>query len=178
MDIDWTELFLPQASVAELVIRGTITYLAIFLYFRFVRRGAGGLGIADVLLLVLVADAAQGALGGNEHSILGGLVVVATVAFWDFLLDWMSWRIPALRRVVRAAPVLLIEGGRLLNRNLAKEMITAEELRAQLREQGVAGPHEVRAAFLEGDGKLSIIKNGESGDGPQKAQRAQPGAAG
>lgn len=149
---------MPEANVLELFLRGTTTYLAIFVYFRFVRRGVSGLGLTDVLLLVLVADAAQAALGGNEHSITGGLIVVATVVAWDYLFDFLNWRVPALRRVLRAAPVPLIEDGRLLNRNLAREMITAEELRAQLREQGVAGPHEVRVAFLEGDGKLSVVK--------------------
>lgn len=163
MDIDWARLFVPQAPLLELFLRGTISYLAIFLYFRFVRRGVGGLGIADVLLLVLVADAAQGALGGEEHSITGGLVVVATILLWDLVLDYINWGVPSLRRLARAAPVPLIEDGKLLNRNLAKEMITAEELRAQLREQGVSGPHEVRVAFLEGDGKLSVVKKEASG---------------
>jgi len=158
MDIDWPALLVPEAGLLELFVRGTVTYLAIFLYFRFVRRSAGGMGLTDILLLVLIADASQGALAGNEHSITGGLVVVATVAFWDYVLDWLSWKSPAMRRLVRAAPVALIEDGKMLNRNLAREMITAEELRAQLREQGVIGPHEVRVAFLEGDGKLSVVK--------------------
>lgn len=173
MDVDWAALFVPEAGVLELFLRGTITYLAIFLYFRFLRRGAGGLGLTDMLLLVLVADAAQASLGGNEHSITGGLVVVATVAGWDLFFDWLAWKVPRVRRLVRAAPVPLIEEGRMLNRNLAKEMITAEELRAQLREQGVAGTHEVRVAFLEGDGKLSVVRYGEgkgkAGTGPAPA---------
>jgi uncharacterized membrane protein YcaP (DUF421 family) len=158
VEIDWGALLVPEAGLLELFVRGTVTYLAIFLYFRFVRRSAGGMGLTDILLLVLIADASQGALAGNEHSITGGLVVVATVAFWDYLLDWLSWKSPTMRRLVRAAPVPLIEEGRMLNRNLAREMITAEELRAQLREQGVTSPQEVRVAFLEGDGKLSVVK--------------------
>jgi uncharacterized membrane protein YcaP (DUF421 family) len=162
MEIDWARLFVPEASILELLLRGTITYLTLFLYFRFVRRGIGGLGITDILLLVIVADAAQGALGGNEQSITGGLIVVATVAAWDLILDWISWKVPSLRRISRAAPVLLIRDGAILNRNLSREMITAEELRAQLREQGIAGPGEVKAAFLEGDGKLSVLKRDAS----------------
>jgi len=159
--MDVSDILVPQASLGEIFLRGTAVYLFIYFYFRFFRRSAGGLGLTDVLLVVLVADAAQSALAGEEHSLTAGLLTVATVAFWDFLLDWLGYRVPALRHVLQPPPLLLIRDGHVLNRNLSREMMTHEELRAQLRQHDVRGPEEVQAAFLEADGKLSVVKRKE-----------------
>ncbi|QJR12637.1 hypothetical protein DSM104443_03729 [Usitatibacter rugosus] len=156
--MDLADVFLPQATLLEIFLRGTAIYLVLFAYMRFFRRSAGGIDVADVLVVVLMADAAQSGLQGMEHSVIGGLLSVATIAFWDYLIDWLAWRFPALRWLNRAKPTLLIRDGQFLNRNMRAEMITHDELRAQLRQEGLAGPEEVKAAFLEGDGKLSVVK--------------------
>ena len=161
--MDFAKLFVPEAPFLELIIRGTVAYLFIFLYFRIFRRSAGAVGITDLLLVVLIADAAQNAMSGEEHSITGGLVTVATIGFWDYFLDWLAYRFPAMRKLIEAPPLLLIRNGEIVHRNIAKEMMTTEELRAQLRQHDVAGPHEVKAAFLEGDGKLSVVKKNRGG---------------
>ena len=111
-----------------------------------------------MLVIVLVADAAQSAMSGEEHSITAGVLTVATIAFWDFLLDWLAYRFPTLRKLIEAPPLLLIRDGQIVHRNVAREMMTTEDLRAQLRQHDVSGPHEVQAAFLEGDGKMSVVK--------------------
>jgi len=156
--MDFADVFLPQATLLEIFLRGTAIYLVLFAYMRFFRRSAGGIDVADVLVVVLMADAAQSGLQGTEHSVIGGLLSVATIAAWDYLIDWLAWRFPALRWLNRAMPTLLIRDGQFLNRNMRAEMITHDELRAQLRQEGLAGPEEVKAAFLEGDGKLSVVK--------------------
>jgi uncharacterized membrane protein YcaP (DUF421 family) len=156
--MDLADVFLPQATLLEIFLRGTAIYLVLFAYMRFFRRSAGGIDVADVLVVVLMADAAQSGLQGMEHSVIGGLLSVATIAFWDYLIDWLAWRFPALRWLNRAKPTLLIRDGRFLSRNMRAEMITHDELRAQLRQEGLAGPEEVKAAFLEGDGKLSGVQ--------------------
>ena len=156
--MDFTKLFVPELPLLEILVRGTVAYLFIFLYFRFFRRSTGGVGITDLLLVVLIADAAQNAMAGNEHSITGGLLTVATIGFWDFFLDWLAYRFPAMRKLIDAPPLLLIRDGRIVHRNVAKEMMTTEDLRAHLRQHDVSGPHEVQAAFMEGDGKLSVVK--------------------
>jgi len=156
--MDFADVFLPQATLLEIFVRGTAIYLVLFAYLRYFRRSAGGIDVADVLVVVLMADAAQSGLQGTEHSVAGGLLSVATIAFWDYLIDWLAWRFPAMRRLTRAKPTLLIRDGIVLHRNLRSEMITHEELRAQLRQEGLAGPEDVKAAFLEGDGKLSVVR--------------------
>jgi uncharacterized membrane protein YcaP (DUF421 family) len=159
-DINWNEMWVPTLSLLEIFIRGSVVYLALFLYFRLVRREAGGLGITDVLVVVLVADATQNAMGSDYKSITEGIMLVATIGFWDYLLDWLGYRYPLFERLIRPAPVLLIRDGRLMRQNMKKEMITEGELMSQLREQGVEDPHQVRKCYLEGDGHLSVIPGG------------------
>ena len=93
----------------------------------------------------------------NEYkSITEGVVLVAIIGFWDYLLDWLRYRYAAFARFVRPPPVLLIRNGRLMRQNMKKEMITEQELMSQLREQGIEDPREVRRCYLEGDGHLSV----------------------
>ncbi len=156
--IDWTSLFVPSVKISEIVVRGTVMYLLIFAFFRFLRREAGSLSIPDVLFVVLVADASQNALSGGYTSITEGALLVATIGFWDFALDWVGYHVPWMRRFVLPAPLPLIINGRLLRRNMRHEMITEDELKGFLREQGVEDINEVQKCFLEGDGRISVIK--------------------
>ncbi len=155
--IDWNEMWVPSLPLLEIFIRGSAVYLALFLYFRLLRREAGGIGITDVLVVVLVADASQNAMAGEYGSITEGLLLVATIGFWDYLLDWLGYRYDAFERLVRPAPLLLIRNGRLMRQNMKKEMITEDDLLSQLREQGMEDPRQVRLCYLEGDGHLSVI---------------------
>ncbi len=159
-DISWSEMWVPSLSLFEIFVRGTVVYLALFLYFRLLRREAGGIGITDVLVVVLVADAVQNAMANEYKSITEGLVLVATIAFWDYLLDWLGYHNATFERFLRPAPLLLIRNGALMQQNMKKEMITEQELLSQLREQGIEDPRDVRKCYLEGDGRLSVIPGG------------------
>ena len=111
--IDWPGLFVPTHSFAEMIVRGTLMYLALFCILRFVmKRQTGSLGTADILLIVVIADAAQNGFSKQYQSLSEGLVLVATIVFWDFFLDWLSYRIPALARILEPPPITLIRNGR------------------------------------------------------------------
>jgi uncharacterized membrane protein YcaP (DUF421 family) len=90
--IDWSSVFVPKINLLELILRGSIMYLGAFAALRFFRRAAGALGTADLLLIVLIADAAQNAMSAEYHSITEGVVLVATIIGWNVLLDWMEYR--------------------------------------------------------------------------------------
>jgi len=91
--IDWSEIFGFSVSPLELIIRGSLVYWLLFLLFRFVvRRDVGTVGIADILVLVLVADAAQNAMAGEYRTVSDGAVVVLTIIGWNVLLDWLAFR--------------------------------------------------------------------------------------
>lgn len=174
LQIDWNAVFVPTVSLAEIVLRGTFVYLLLFFVLRVLRREAGALGISDLLVVVLIADAAQNAMSSEYKSVTEGAVLVGTIVAWDYSLDWLGYRFPAVRRLLRPAPLPLIKDGRVLRQNLRKEMITMEELMGQLREQGVESIDEVKRCRLEGDGHVSVIKyesgGGDGGGNPKKKQ--------
>ncbi|MBI5334488.1 MAG: DUF421 domain-containing protein [Burkholderiales bacterium] len=157
--LDLAEIFRFSLHPAELVIRGTAMYWFLFCIFRFaLRRDVGSIGIADVLLIVLIADASQNAMAGEYRSVADGAVLVATLVGWNVLMDWAAFRFDALARVMEVPPLLLIHRGRIVHRNLRREFLKVEELQAELRKQGVDDISRVRAAYMESDGHISVLK--------------------
>lgn len=157
--MDLGELFAVRMPVGEILIRGTAVYWFLFLVFRFViRRDIGALGIADVLLLVILADAAQNALAGGYESVTEGFILLATIVGWNMLLDWLAFRYRAVARFTTPRALLLVRHGRFLPLNLRRERLTPDEVMTKLREQGVAHLRDVRHAYLESDGQISVIR--------------------
>src|SRR4030095_5365559 len=140
LSYNWQELFVPSQPIAETIVRGSLTYLALFVLMRIVpKRETGSIGTADLLTVVLIADAAQNAMANNYRSITEGVILVATIIFWSYFIDWLGYHVPPLRRLIQPRPLLLVRDGRLYKSNLRKELITKEELLGELRAQGVAG---------------------------------------
>ena len=174
MDVDWQSLFSLSMSPLELIVRGSAVYWFLLLIFRFLlKRDVGAVGIADVLLLVLVADAAQNAMAGEYRSVTDGFILVATIIGWNFGLDYFKFKVPIVRRLVEPAAICLVREGRILRRNLRREMITDEELHAQLREHGIEDVNEVSAAYMESDGQISVLKR-KADEGDSKAKKRTP----
>ena len=176
--IDLGELFRVSVSPLEIVVRGTAMYWFLFLLFRFVlRRDVGSIGIADVLLLVLIADASQNAMAGGYESITEGCLLVATIAGWNYALDWAAFHFPALRRVVEPPPLALVRDGRMLRKHMRRELVTPDELQAKLREHGIEDLAEVKVARIESDGEITVIRYPEGGADDRdtsKASKAGP----
>ena len=159
MTVDWAGMFGLSVPPLEIVIRGSAMYLFLFLMFRVVvRRRVGAVGMADILVLVIVADAAQNAMAGEYKSVTDGAILVGTILGWDMLIDWANWRFPALRGWLEAPPLLLVRNGRVIHRNLRHEFVTEDELESKLRQQGVKDVSEVAEARMESDGEVSVIK--------------------
>jgi uncharacterized membrane protein YcaP (DUF421 family) len=172
------DLFAIHVSVLELVLRGTLVYWLLFTIFRFVlRRDVGAVGIADILLLVIVADAAQNAMAGGYDTVAEGAILVVTIVGWNWLLDVLSWRFPLVRRFATPTRLTLVREGVMQLRTMRREFITREELEEKLREQGIAKLSEVKAAYLEGDGQISVIKRGQ-GERSRAAARKSAAAGG
>ncbi|MBX3620342.1 MAG: DUF421 domain-containing protein [Rhizobacter sp.] len=155
------ELFALTVSPWELLLRGTAVYWFLFVIFRFLmHRDVGSVGIADVLLLVLVADASQNAMAGGYESITDGMVLIATIVGWNYLLDWGAFRFDWVRRMAEPPPLLLVRGGHIVRANLRREMMTVDDLLSKLREHGVEQVAEVKKAYMEGDGTVTVVRNG------------------
>jgi uncharacterized membrane protein YcaP (DUF421 family) len=175
--MDWAWLVDFKVPAWELILRGSAMFWLLFLFFRVVlRRDVGAVGVADVLLVVLIADASQNAMTGGYNSVAEGAVLVTTLIAWNLAIDWLSFRFPWAYRLLEPKPLLIIRRGRILQKNLRSQMIALAELRGQLRQHGIERVDEVKAAWLESDGQFSFIKfDGDPAAGAQRKRR--PGAA-
>ena len=163
---------IPDTSPIEIVVRGSITFLFIFLLLRVLKRQSGAVSTADLLLIVLVADAAQNSMAGEYTSVADGLLLVTTIAVWAYVLDWLGYHVKAVERFTHPAPRPIVKDGRMILRNMRAELITQEELMTTLRTEGIDDVSEVKVAFVEGNGEISVIKS----DGePTQKRKTQPG---
>lgn len=157
--MDWKSVFLPDTPLLEIILRGSIMYIALFIMLRVIlKRQTGTLGMTDLLLITLLADAAQNAMAGEYKSIPDGIVLVGTIISWNFLFDWLSFKSEWFGRLIEPPPLPLIKEGRILRRNMRHEFITEDELMMQLREQGLDDASKVKEAYIESDGRISIIE--------------------
>jgi uncharacterized membrane protein YcaP (DUF421 family) len=175
--LDLASLFEITVDPMELVVRGSVMYWFLFLLLRFVlRRDIGSIGIADVLLLVVIADAAQNAMSGGYESITDGMILVGTIAAWNWGLDMLAYRFVAVRRVLEAQPLMLVRDGKLLRRNMRREHVTPDEIMARLREHGIDKLEAVKLATMESDGEITVIQHdGQAQDSPKHAKGVPPG---
>lgn len=156
--IDIGEVLGPDLSVTETVLRGTVMYFVIFVLLRVVLRGrTGGTTMSDLLVLVLIADAAQNAMADEYTSLASGTLLVATIIGWSFALDWLAYRMPTVGRIVHPEKTPLVQNGRLIRPALRRELITENELMSEIRLQGVEKLEDIRAVYLEGNGEISVI---------------------
>jgi uncharacterized membrane protein YcaP (DUF421 family) len=113
--------------------------------------------VTDLLVVVLVADAAQNGMTAEYTSITEGLVLIGTIIFWSYALNWLGFKSRWIGRLVHPPPLELVRDGRILRRNMEKELIQEDELMSQLRQQGVDDIADVKRAYIEGDGHISVV---------------------
>lgn len=167
-----TEILTVEAALVTLLVRGSVVYWVLFLAFRMAgRRNIGGLGFADLVVVLMVASAVGDSLGGGATTLFDGLIVAATVIAWSALIDRLCYFFPAVGRILEPSTVCLVENGRLLLRNMRDQLVTRAELMEQLRLQGVDSLAKVARACIEPNGEISVIARGEVSPG-----RSRPSA--
>lgn len=163
---DWGAIFLVTTPVGEIFVRGTVTYLALLLMMRVAgQRESGGLGITDVLLVVLVAQATAGGLTGDSRSVTDGLLLVVTILMWSIVVDAVAYRWPRAADLLKARPRPLIDDGRLNHKVMRREFMTREEVLTQLRLHGIEDPSLVKRAYLEPNGMISVVRRDDDSSG-------------
>ncbi|ANN77155.1 DUF421 domain-containing protein [Bordetella flabilis] len=159
MDIQWDEIFRFSMSPVEMIIRGSLTYWFIFILLRIAgRRDIGSLGIADLLVVVLISDAAQNAMAGEYKSVPDGMVLISTIIFWTVFIDRLAYYCPSVRPLLQPPKLCVIKDGRLQRRAMRRESLTVDELESELRQKGVSEISAVRRAYIEPDGSISVIQ--------------------
>lgn len=97
-------------------------------------------------------------MASEYRSVPEGIILVATLLFWSVLLDALAYRFPGLGRILKAQPKALIEDGRANRRVMQREFLSADELASQLRLHGVTDIAQVKRAYLEPNGMISLVR--------------------
>jgi uncharacterized membrane protein YcaP (DUF421 family) len=152
------ELFALTKPLWEIAFRATLVYFALIALARVIpKRRAGHISPNDILALIVIGGMGTDAIMGGSESITDILLMIGVIVAWGYLLDKLEYRFPSLRSFLRDRQTALINDGRLLRKNLEREMITEEELLVVLRKQGINDLANVRSACLEADGEISVI---------------------
>lgn len=144
--------------MATTVWRTLICYLALIVSVRLMgKRQVGQMEPSEFVVTMLMADIATIPVANPEASVFIGLVPIAVVVVAELLLSWLSTDSIRLRRLLCGKPVILIENGHILQRNLRRTRITADELTGHLRLKDVLDLSTVQYAILETNGSLSVF---------------------
>ncbi len=142
----------------DLVIRATVVFFFIFMVTRIVgRRQLSELEPFDLILLVVLGDLVQQGITQSDQSVTGTLIVISTIALLSVAVSWISFRFRRVRAITEGEPVVLVQDGKPIERNLRRERITIEDIREQARGAQIASMSDLRWAILENDGHISCI---------------------
>ncbi len=142
----------------DLVLRAAVVYVLIFAVTRAVgRRELSTMEPFDLILLVVVGDLVQQGVTQSDYSVTGAATVISVIAVMTVLFSYASYKVPRLRPVLEGEPIVLVEDGQMIERNLRRQRMTVEEVVAEARLQQIGSLDELRFAVLETSGKISFI---------------------
>ena len=151
-------LNLDPASLGLIVLRTMVVYVVLLVGLRVAgKRELGQMTPFDLVVLLIIANAVQNAMVGPDTSLNGGLLAALVLLAVNWLVGRLGLRSPWLRRRLTGDPVLLVPEGDLLETNLRREGIFADEVLQALREHGVDDLRQVKSAVLEVDGTISVV---------------------
>jgi uncharacterized membrane protein YcaP (DUF421 family) len=144
----------------DLVLRAAFVFGFVLLLTRVMgKRELGSLQPFDLVLLIVLGDALQQGLTQDDYSLTGAVLVVGTIAVLQIFVSWVSYRFPRTRPILDGEPIVIVQDGNVIERNLKRERLTIEEVAEEARKQQIPHLSEVRFAVLETGGTISFIKN-------------------
>jgi uncharacterized membrane protein YcaP (DUF421 family) len=155
------------SSLPEVVLRTAIVYLFLVAVIRISgKREVGQMSVVELVVILVISDAVQNSMVGQNTTIWGGLVAVLTLLGLDWTLKALTARSRRIRTAIEGEPRLLVRDGRLLEHALRDEKVEPAEVRAAVRAHGILRLEDVRLAVLETDGSISVIgREGETAAG-------------
>ena len=142
----------------EFILRAVVVYAVVLGMVRLGgKRALGQITPFDVLLIVLLGNAVQNALLGQDTSLAGGLLLAATLITLNYTVGWVTTRSRRMERLIEGELVLVARDGKLLDSVLRRELITQADFDAAMRQQGCGGIEEVALALLEINGHITIV---------------------
>jgi len=145
-------------SILDIIVRSAAVYFFMMIALRITgKKQLSQLNTTDVILILLISNAVQNAMVGNNTSLEGGIIAACVLFVINFILRKLMYRYKKLSDFLQEKPEILIHNGNLDFKILSKLNITSDELREAMREHGVAYFKDVKLAMLEIDGNISII---------------------
>ena len=153
------------STLPDVVLRTAVVYLFVVAAIRISgKREVGQMSVLELVVILVISDAVQNSMIGENTTLWGGLVAVVTLLSLDFAINRAIGRSRRLRNIIEGEPRLLVRDGRLLQKALREEKIDADDVRAAIRSQGLTRIEDVRLAVLETDGSISVIPLDDAAD--------------
>ena len=142
----------------DLVLRAVVIFCFVLVLTRVIgKRELSSLQPFDLILLIVLGDALQQGLTQDDYSLTGAVLVVGTIAVLQVAVSWISYRFPRTRPVLEGEPLIIMQDGEVIDRNLKRERLTVEEIAEEARRQQIAHLSDVKFAILETSGTISFI---------------------
>lgn len=141
------------------VLRAVAIYLAIVVLFRLTgKRTLAQITTLDLVLLLIISEASQQALLGNDYSVTTAVIVITTLLVIDRTADYLRWRFRIANRLMEGEPVVLVQDGEPLADILRRERLNTEDILMEARQQhGLMRMEQIRYAILETSGAISVV---------------------
>ena len=158
----------------QFVIRAAVVYIAVLVLLRLGgKRQIGQMGAGEFVAILLISNAVQNSMNGGDNSITGGLLLAAVIIVLSVLIAYLTFKSKKLENLIEGRPTLLIHDGKMLEKNLDRELLNVHELKAILRRQGIHDISDIHAAILESDGYISVTKKSEQNHNQTNGNHAQ-----
>ncbi len=143
----------------DIVIRAAVIFFFVFALTRMLgRRELNSLEPFDLILLVVTGDLVQQGVTQNDESVTGAMLAIATIGLLTVALSYLAFRSRRLRPILEGEPLVLVEDGQVIDRNLRRQRLTREEIGAEARLNDIASIANVRWAILETNGRISFVE--------------------
>jgi uncharacterized membrane protein YcaP (DUF421 family) len=145
----------------DLVLRATFVFFLIFFVTRVVgRRELSSLEPFDLILLIVIGDLVQQGVTQSDYSLTGVVLVMSTIALLQTGVSLLGFKVPRLRPLLGGEPIVIMQDGKLIEKNLKRERLSPEEVAEEMRMQQIASFDDVQWAVLETNGTISFVKKG------------------
>jgi len=150
----WT----PELPVVEKILRAAVVYAFLLIGFRLSgKRQLGQMSSFDLVVLLIISNVVQNAMIGNDNSVTGGLIGATTILVLNYGVAYLVFSRKQMRRLIEGAPTVLIHNGKVIEKNMQRELVTRDELMAALRREGIFSIDDVRVALLEDNGAITAL---------------------
>jgi uncharacterized membrane protein YcaP (DUF421 family) len=147
----------------DIVLRAFFVFLLLYVLMRVIgRRELSSLEPFDLILLVVLGDLVQQGVTQDDYSTTGIMLAIGTIALLQLFVSFMNYKFPRIRPLLDGEPIILVQDGKPIERNMRRERVTLEDIAAAARQQNIAAIADVQWAVLETNGQLSFIKKSDS----------------